>query len=78
MPSFGTAARQQQASFRDVSETVSSEARAPDDDKGRRNDHLLALGCEADNLYPTVRGEEGAVRFFPGAQNQVVAQRQEW
>lgn len=64
MPSFETAARKQQAHFRNTSETISSEARAPDDEIGRRNSHLLALGCEAENLYPTVRGEEGAVRFF--------------
>ena len=64
MPSFRKAAQEQQAHFRNTSETISSEARAPDDEKGRRNGHLLALGCEADNLYPTVRGEDGAVRFF--------------
>ena len=64
MASFGTVARRQQAHFRDTSETISHEARAPGDDKGRRNGHLLALGCEAENLYPTLRGENGAVRFF--------------
>ena len=64
MASFGTVARRRQAHFRDTSETISQEARTPGDDKGRRNGHLLALGCEAENLYPTLRDENGAVRFF--------------
>ena len=64
MPSFGTIARNQQAYFRSTSETVSSAGRSPSDEKGRRNGHLLALGSESENLYPFIRGENGAARFF--------------
>ena len=64
MPSFGQTARIRQANFRNTSETISPEGRAPSDDKGQRNGHLLALGCEADNFYPALRGEEGALKFF--------------
>lgn len=64
MAYFGIVARRQQAHFRDSSETISLEARNPGDDKGRRNGHLLALGCEEENLYATFRDENGAVRFF--------------
>ena len=64
MPTFGTVARQRQADFRNNSETISAKGCSPTDDKGQRHGHLLALEQEADNLYPTLRGEEGALRFF--------------
>lgn len=34
------------------------------DPKGKLNDHLLALGSECKNLYPSIRGADGAVKFF--------------
>lgn len=64
MPSFGADARRQQAEFRKTSETISVEGRSPLDDKGQRHGHLLALDHETDNLYPSLRGEGGALSFF--------------
>jgi hypothetical protein len=61
---FGQVARQRQGSFRDASPTVSERARSPSDDKGKRHRHLLARGLEIENLYPKLRGPEGASRFF--------------
>ena len=58
---FGSVARRQQAAFR---MTLSPSARAPTDDKGMRHEHLLALGHEDENLYPTLRGRAGAKLFF--------------
>ena len=63
---FGVAARRQQAWFRDNSSTISDKGRAPADDKGLRNPHLLALGSEEENLYPGIRGAGGAVEYFEG------------
>ena len=63
-PSFEHAAKQRQARFRGTSPTISPGARTPDDDKGLRNPHLLAIGCEEENLYPSIRGPGGAVEFF--------------
>ena len=66
MRGFGKAARKQQADFRGKSSTISDQGRSPseDDDKARRHGHLLAAGCEDENLYPPLRGETGARRFF--------------
>ena len=64
MRGFGKTARKQQADFRDTSTTISDQGRAPLDDKGQRHGHLLAIGCEDENLYPSLRGEAGARRFF--------------
>ena len=64
MPTFGTTARKQQGNFRDTSPTISAQGRAPSDDVGQRNSHLLAIGCETENLYPGLRGENGALKFF--------------
>ena len=64
MRGFGKAARKQQADFRDKSTTISDQGRSPSDDKGQRHSHLLATGCEDENLYPSLRGEAGARRFF--------------
>lgn len=61
---FERSAKRRQHLFRDASPTVSSQGRCPDDDKGLRNPHLLAIGCELDNLYPGIRGEGGAIDFF--------------
>lgn len=60
---FGVAARQRQASFR-TSQTISLQGRSPTDPSGQRNQYLLALGCEEENLYPGIRGYGGAVDFF--------------
>lgn len=64
MPGYGIEARKRQARFRATSPTISAKARLPSDDKGMRHGHLLALGCEEENLYPSLRGDDGAVRFF--------------
>ncbi len=61
---FDRSAKQRQQQFRDTSPTVSDQGRSPTDDKGLRNPHLLALGCEVDNLFPSIRGEGGAIDFF--------------
>ncbi len=61
---FERSAKRRQQLFRDASPTVSSQGRCPADDKGLRNPHLLAIGCESDNLYPGIRGEGGAIDFF--------------
>ena len=64
MATFGVEARRRQAEFRTQSETISQQGRSPSDDKGRRNGHLLAHGYEKENLYPQLRGENGALKFF--------------
>lgn len=61
MVRFGATARRQQAGFR---ATLSQAAQSPTDDIGKRNDHLLALGHEIENLYPTIRDTGLALRFF--------------
>ena len=60
-PDFGSRERRRQARFR---ETLSREAQHPTDDIGIRNPHLLAIGFEIENLYPTIRGPDGALDFF--------------
>ena len=64
MPNFGTAARKCQVDFRTHSSTISDRGRSLSDSKGQRHGHLLALGCEEENLYPALRGEDGALKFF--------------
>ena len=61
---FERSAKRRQQQFRDASPTVSDRGKSPTDDKGLRNPHLLALGCEVENLFPGIRGEGGAVDFF--------------
>ena len=61
---FDRAAKARQGVFRGKSHTVSADAKLPEDEKGRRNSHLLALGYEEENLYPGIRGTGGAVAFF--------------
>ena len=60
-PRFGVLARGRQAGFRTI---LSQGAQSPTDEKGLRNPHLLALGYEIENLYPTLRGPEEALAFF--------------
>ena len=64
MPRFGEKARKQQAWFREHSSTISCGGRSPTDDKGRRHGHLLSHYFEHENLYPGLRGEDGALKFF--------------
>ena len=52
--SFPTCERKRQARFREQRSLPSS----------RRHRHVLVSGCEQENLYPTLRGENGACRFF--------------
>ena len=54
--SFGVLERKRQAAFRKGLTT-------PTDAIGLRHDYLLALGCEEENLFPTLRGENGACRY---------------
>ena len=55
MSSFADKAKERQAEFR---------AHSPSDPAGQRHGHLLALGHEKENLYPSLRGENGALKFF--------------
>ena len=55
--SFGVRERRRQAAFR-------KGLTAPSDAIGQRHDYLLALGREEENLYPSLRGENGACRYF--------------
>ena len=54
---FGVLERKRQAVFREGLTT-------PSDGIGQRHDYLLALGCEEENLFPTLRGDDGAGRYF--------------
>ncbi len=64
MPSFGITARRQQANFRQTSDTIRPGGRAPTDEKGQRNPHLLALGHEIENLFEPLRGHNRAIKYF--------------
>lgn len=64
MSAFGEKERVRQAAFRASSKTVSTAARKPCDDLGRKYDYYLALGCEEENLMPAIRNSAGAVKFF--------------
>ena len=61
---FERAAKRRQQHFRDMSPTVSDQGRSPTDEKDLRHPHLLAQGCEVENLFPGVRGEGGAIDCF--------------
>ena len=61
---FERSAKRRQQQFRDASPTVSDRGRSPTDDKGQRNPHLLTIGSEIENLFPSIRGEGGAIDFF--------------
>ena len=58
---FGRRARERQARFREQSSL-------PLFPVGRRHRHLLASGYEDENLYPTLRVENGARRLFESRQ----------
>ena len=60
---FERTAKRRQQVFRNESRTVSAEGKHSKDDKVLRNPHLLALGYEEENLYPSIR-VMGAVDFF--------------
>ena len=60
------------AAFGDASPTISDRARSPIDATGRRNHHLLALGCGEENLFPGIRSTGGAIDFFGQRGNQMV------
>ena len=61
---FERAAKARQHDFRNGSPTISADARRPMDQKGQRNPHLLALGCEEENLFSGIRDSGGAIDFF--------------
>lgn len=61
---FGVKARSAQGKFRDTSPTISFYGKNPDDLKGKRNKHLLALGYEQENLFPGIRNDEPVSTFF--------------
>ena len=61
---FELSAKRRQQRFKESSPTISDRGRSPIDEKGMRHPHLLAAGCEAENLYPGIRGEGGAIDFF--------------
>ena len=64
MSEFTEAARARQTRFRDNSSTITDPVRSPSDSIGRRHGYLLALGCEQENLYPSLRGDDGVLKFF--------------
>ena len=64
MSSFAVKAKKRQAEFRAHSPTISQQGRSPSDPSGQRHGHLLALDHEKENLYPSLRGENGALKFF--------------
>ncbi len=59
-----TEGRRRQEVFRAASPTISDAARSPTDDVGDRNPYLLTVGLEDENLYPSIRGDDGAANFF--------------
>ena len=63
MPSFVEYARTRQSEFRNTSPTISEKGKCPTDEQGMRYGHLLAFNCEEDNLYPSLRGSDGALHF---------------
>ena len=64
MAEFAKEARDRQARFRKHSPTISHCGRSPKDNKGKNHGHLLAHGFEHENLYPGLRGKNGALEFF--------------
>ena len=61
MPNFESGEKARQANFRMTSPTISARGRNPSD---IQRPYLLALDCEDENLYPGIRGQDGAHRFF--------------
>ena len=64
MSSFADEAKARQAEFRAHSPTISPQGRSPSDPSGQRHGHLLALDHEKENLYPSLRGGNGALKLF--------------
>ena len=64
MPSFENDAKCNQSCFRKTSSTISEAGRSPCDSKGKPYSYMLALGCEDENLYPLLRCDDGALKFF--------------
>ena len=64
MVNFGKAEREHQAEFRDTSPTISEQGRSPTDYKGQQYGYMLGLSCEDENLYWSIRGNDGARKFF--------------
>ena len=61
MPNFERVEKQRQAYFRKTSPTISDAGKNPLDIK---RPYLLAIDWEEENLYPAIRGQDGAQRFF--------------
>ena len=59
MSNYYNIAVKQQAKFRNTSSTISDEGRSWEPHK-----HILATDCEEENLYPALRGDDGARKFF--------------
>ena len=64
MKAFGRRERKRQHAFKDLSPTISQAGRTPADAKGKRNGHLLTVGCEDENLCPSLREADLAREFF--------------
>ena len=64
MANFGTVERERQARFREKSPTISKQGRSQSDDRCWSVDYLLHPGYEEENLYPSIRGTDGARKFF--------------
>ncbi len=62
MPSFENCEKARQANFRKSSDTISCRGQKTPTDISRP--YLLPLGCEEDNLYPSIRGPNGAHQYF--------------
>ena len=62
MPTFEEVAKEKQARFRETSLTISS-SEGPSD-RGKLHGHILAKSYEQENLYSTLRGVDGAIKFF--------------
>ena len=61
MPSFENTEKERQADFRKSFDTISCEGRKMPTDIPRP--YLLPMGCEEDNLYPSIRGSKGAHQY---------------
>ena len=61
MPSFEEIEKKRQENFRNTSPTISETGRIPLD---IQRSWLLAQDCEEENLFPALRGQDGAREFF--------------
>jgi hypothetical protein len=62
MPTYADEQKRRQADFRTTSDKIEQDARSPKDDKGKRHGHLLSVGQEESNFFPSLRAN--AQRFF--------------